>query len=275
MKVQEIIRNGDIFRPFAGEVLRIDGTCEHPWAVCDTRKLTVEVAPGASGRLVLLHDSPVESEIRLVVGDGARLSVTELFTAEAFVVLGIEQAAESRCDLTMAELTSANVAYRVAMEGRGAECDLRGVFLAAEQEHCAVSVRVEHKVPDCRSNSLVKGVAGGTSRGEFRGLVYVAPDAQRTDAQQQSRNVQLSREARITTLPQLEIYADDVKCSHGATVGQMDADAILYMRQRGLSEVQARALQIEGFVGDVVRQCDIEPLREALIEAVGVKLERM
>lgn len=275
MKMQEIIRNGDVFRPFAGEVLRIDGMCEQPWAVCDTRKLTVEVASGASGRLVLLHDAPVESEIRLVVGDGAHLSVTELFTAEAFVALGVEQAADSRCEITMAELTSANVAYRVAMNGRGAECELQGVFLAAEQEHCAVSVRVEHNVPDCRSNSLVKGVAGGSARGEFRGLVYVAPDAQRTDAQQQSRNVQLSREARITTLPQLEIYADDVKCSHGATVGQMDADAILYMRQRGLSEAQARALQIEGFVGDVVRRCDIEPLREAMVEAVGAKLERM
>lgn len=275
MKVQEIIRNGEVFRPFAGEVLRIDGSCEQPWAVCDTRKLTVEVAPGASGRLVLLHDSPVESEIRLIVGDGARISVTELFMAEAFVALGVEQAADSRCEITMAELTSANVDYRVAMNGRGAECALQGVFLATDQEHCAVSVRVEHNVPDCRSNSLVKGVAGGSARGEFRGLVYVAPDAQRTDAQQQSRNVQLSREARITTLPQLEIYADDVKCSHGATVGQMDADAILYMRQRGLSEVQARALQIEGFVGDVVRRCDIEPLREALVEAVGAKLERM
>lgn len=275
MKVQEIIRNGEVFRPFAGEVLRIGGSCEQPWAVCDTRKLTVEVAPGASGRLVLLHDSPVESEIRLIVGDGARISVTELFMAEAFVALGVEQAADSRCEITMAELTSANVDYRVAMNGRGAECALQGVFLATDQEHCAVSVRVEHNVPDCRSNSLVKGVAGGSARGEFRGLVYVAPDAQRTDAQQQSRNVQLSREARITTLPQLEIYADDVKCSHGATVGQMDADAILYMRQRGLSEVQARALQIEGFFGDVVRRCDIEPLREALVEAVGAKLERM
>ncbi len=103
----------------------------------------------------------------------------------------------------------------------------------------------------------------------------MAPDAQRTDARQQSRNVLLSDTARIVAEPQLEIYADDVKCSHGATVGRMEDDTILYMRQRGLSEAQARRLQIEGFVGDVVRRCGIEPLCEALAEAVAAKLERM
>lgn len=107
--------------------------------------------------------------------------------------------------------------------------------------------------------------------GEFGGLVYVAPDAQRTDARQQSRNMLLSRTARITTQPQLEIYADDVKCSHGATVGQMDAEAIYYMRQRGLSEAAARRLQIEGFVGDIVRRSSFEPLHEAVMELVSEK----
>ena len=125
-----------------------------------------------------------------------------------------------------------------------------------------------------RDSSYIKGVAGGTAVGEFCGLVYVAPDAQRTDAQQQNRNILLSETARITTQPQLEIYADDVKCSHGATVGQMDSEAILYMRQRGLSEAQARRVQIEGFVGDVVRRCGIEPLCEAAMEAVVAKLEK-
>ena len=103
----------------------------------------------------------------------------------------------------------------------------------------------------------------------------MAQDAQRTDAQQQSRNILLSDTARITTWPQLEIYADDVKCSHGATVGQMDAEAVYYMRQRGLSEAEARRLQIEGFVGDIVRRCGIEPLGEALLEAVAAKMKRM
>ena len=103
----------------------------------------------------------------------------------------------------------------------------------------------------------------------------MAPDAQRTDAQQQSRNILLSDAARIDTRPQLEIYADDVKCTHGATVGQMDDEAVFYMRQRGLSEVQARRLQIEGFAADVVGRCGIEPLRDALTELVAAKMERM
>lgn len=274
MEVQEIIRGGG-FAPFDGQVLRIDGTCVRPYAVTDTRKLSVEVAEGAEGRLVLLHAAPVEAEIRLALAEGARLSVTEIFTAEAFVSLSVAEAAHSSCSLTMVQLASADLSFSAALDGREAGCDLRGVFLASGKEHCRVFVRIGHNVPDCRSDSLVKGIAGGEAKSEFRGLVYVAPDAQRTDARQQSRNIQLSRTARITTRPQLEIYADDVKCTHGATVGQMDADAIFYMRQRGLSEAQARALQIEGFVGDIVRRCDIEPLREALTEAVAAKLERM
>ena len=118
----------------------------------------------------------------------------------------------------MAELTSANVSYRIDLDGAFARSELDGLFLAADKEHCEVGVRVSHNVPDCRSRSLVKGVAGGEATGAFQGLVYVAPGAQRTDAQQTSRNVELSTGARIVAKPQLEIYADDVKCTHGATV---------------------------------------------------------
>ena len=120
---------------------------------------------------------------------------------------------------------------------------------------------------------MIKGVAGGRSTGEFVGLVYVAPDAQRTDARQTSRNIELGGEARIVAKPQLEIYADDVKCSHGATVGQLDADAVMYMRQRGLSEAQARRLQIEGFVCDIVSAED--EIGGALAEVLTDKLERL
>lgn len=130
-------------------------------------------------------------------------------------------------------------------------------------------------MPDCTSRSLIKGVASGNAYGEFVGLVYVAPDAQQTDAQQQCRNILLSPTARIDAKPQLEIYADDVRCSHGATVGQVDDDAILYMRQRGLTESEARRLQIEGFAGDIVGRCGIEVVKEALAEAVIKRLEKI
>ena len=177
--------------------------------------------------------------------------------------------------MTSVQLCGANAVYTVELEGRDASCEAGAVLLLSDGEHGVLKLRTNHRVADCRSDALVKGVAGGRAVGEFSGLVYVAPDAQRTDARQQSRNILLSETARITTQPQLEIYADDVKCSHGATVGRMEDDAVLYMRQRGLSEAQARRLQIEGFVGDVVRRCGIEPLCEALAEAVAAKLERM
>ena len=164
----------------------------------------------------------------------------------------------------MAELTSANVSYRIDLDGAFARSELDGLFLAADKEHCEVGVRVSHNVPDCSSRSLVKGVAGGEATG-----------AQRTDAQQTSRNVELSTGARIVAKPQLEIYADDVKCTHGATVGQMDDEAILYMRQRGLSEQQARRLQMEGFVAAIAAHCAVEPLCEELYRRIVAKLERM
>ena len=127
---------------------------------------------------------------------------------------------------------------------------------------------------DCRSHTQIKGVATGKSHGSFAGLVYVAPDAQRTDSVQSSRNITVG-EARIETMPQLEIYADDVKCSHGATVGQMNDDAILYMRQRGLSLADAKRLQIEGFVDDVVLHSVVEGSEAILAELLAEKLTKL
>ena len=155
------------------------------------------------------------------------------------------------------------------------QLELYGLFVATEGDRCRVKTEVRHNVPDCVSNQVVKGVADGDGYGLFDGLVYVAPDAQRTDAYQQNRNMLLSDTARIDTLPQLEIYADDVKCSHGATVGQMDQEAIYYMRQRGIDEQQARRLQLAGFIGDLVMQCGCEELCAALLEELTAKLERI
>lgn len=270
--ILDIIRR---FRPADGEVLRIDGAAAEPFAAVDPRKLRIEAAAGASARIVVLHTAADTSVVEVELGEEAQLELTELFTAEAFAEVSVKQAARSRCRLTTVQLSSANASYRIDLDGADAENELGGVFLAAGNEHCVVKLRTGHNVADCRSNSYIKGVAGGQAVGEFCGLVYVAPDAQRTDARQQSRNILLSETARITTQPQLEIYADDVKCSHGATVGQMDAEAILYMRQRGLSEADARRLQIEGFVGDVVRRCGVEPLCEAVMEMVSAKMERL
>ena len=207
--------------------------------------------------------------------EGADAELVQLFSAEAFVEFQVEQAAGSKFRMTACQFTSANVRYRFDLNGREASNELDVLFLALEQDHCVVDLRTNHLVPDCTSRSLIKGVASGTGRGEFCGLVYVAPDAQHTDAQQQCRNILLSRTSRIDARPQLEIYADDVRCSHGATVGQMEDEAILYMRQRGLKEEQARRLQIEGFAADVVGRCRIEAVKEILTDAVVRHLDKI
>lgn len=267
----------EAFRQVDGRLLRVTRACAAglPFAAVDPERLSVEVEAGVEAALVVLHGSPDETSIDVRLAEGASLALTEIFVSEAFVECRIRQEARSRCSVMMAMFSSANVRYRTDLDGAGAESELDGVFVAGGDEHCVVELRTAHNVPDCRSRSAVKGVAGARALGEFRGLVYVAPDAQRTDARQQSRNVLLGAEARIDTKPQLEIYADDVKCTHGATVGMMDNEAILYMRQRGLSLQQARSLQIEGFVDDIVLRCPLDAVREALVGAVAEKLEKM
>ncbi|WP_300897062.1 SufD family Fe-S cluster assembly protein [uncultured Alistipes sp.] len=274
MEMERIIREC-AFDVFRGEELRFDASAAAERAVVAPQELTVRVAAGVAARLSLLHAAAQRSQVRVELGAGASLALTQLFGTGASASLHAVQAAGSRCTAGMVLLAEGAAEYRFELNAPDAECALDGVFVAGDAEHCEVGVRVEHNAAGCRSHSLVKGVAGGTATGAFRGLVYVAQDAQRTDARQQSRNLLVGREARIATRPQLEIYADDVKCTHGATVGQLDDDAVLYMRQRGLSEAQARALQVEGFVGDVVSRIPSEPLRALLAEAVSRKLERM
>lgn len=270
--LNDIIRG---FRPADTDILRIGSAEPMPYAALDPRSLRVEVAARGSARLVVVHTAAEMSALDIRLGEDARFELTEVFAAEAFAEVVLTQAARSACRITTLQLSGANASYRMALDGPDAESTLNGLFLAGGGEHCVMKLRTEHNAADCRSNSYIKGVAAGDGVGEFCGLVYVAQDAQRTDAQQQSRNLLLGDTARITTRPQLEIYADDVKCSHGATVGQINDEAILYMRQRGLSEAQARRMQIEGFAGDVVRHCGIEPLCEALAARVAAKLETM
>ncbi len=228
-----------------------------------------------SEELVVVHSAKRFTHLSINVEQGAKLCLTEIFTDDAHRLISIEQAKDSITELTIVELCSSHTEISTSLNGAGAESRLNSLFLAADKEKCGVKLTTRHMSPDCRSNSLIKGVASGISEGCFEGLVYVAKDAQRTDARQTSRNIELNDGAKIKTLPQLEIYADDVKCSHGATVGQLDSDAILYMRQRGLSLKQARRLQIEGFAADVVSHSRNEALGAILREAVESKLEKM
>ena len=207
------------------------------------------------------------SALEIVLEKGARFVLTELFVSEAFAEVTVKQAARSLCHITAVQLSSANASYTVDLEGRVPKACWAERSSPPGRSIASSGCGRTTTCPTAAALLYKKGVAGRYGRrGSSAGWSMWRPDAQRTDAQQQNRNILLSETARITTQPQLEIYADDVKCSHGATVGQMDSEAILYMRQRGLSEAQARRVQIEGFVGDVVRRCGIEPLCEAAME---------
>ena len=161
----------------------------------------------------------------------------------------------------------------VLLEGRGAENHTNGLTIAGEQEHLDFATDIEHIASDCTSYQLFKGLAadGGTS--VFSGRIYVAQDAQRTQAFQQNNNLLLSDDAHVYAKPQLEIYADNVKCSHGATVGQLDPEAIYYMRQRGIGLEDARRLQMYGFVLDVLGESRVREMNELFDREIASKIE--
>ncbi len=236
----------------------------------------LEIPAGAERRILVLHGEAATTPLRITLGEGARLQLTEIFCEGGGVEAHISQASGSESEITQVLLGKAQSQVTIELREPHAESRLRGLFLLAAGEESGVQITTRHLAPECRSTTLVKGVASGEgANGRFEGLVYVAPDAQQTDARQTNRNIELTPGAKIRTLPQLEIYADDVKCSHGATVGQLDGEAILYMRQRGLSESQARHLQIEGFAGEVVMEHPCEALIEELRALVEEKLETM
>jgi Fe-S cluster assembly protein SufD len=160
----------------------------------------------------------------------------------------------------------------VVLAEEGAECHLRGLFLGSGHRIVDNHTSVDHAVPNGSSSELYKGILGGRSKGIFRGRVLVRPDAQKTDATQSNPNLLLSEGAEIDTKPQLEIYADDVKCSHGATVGQLDEDALFYMRSRGIGLADARELMIRAFANEIL---DAIPIDDgALYEAIANSLQR-
>lgn len=152
----------------------------------------------------------------------------------------------------------------VTLDHEHARCSLDGLYVANGRQHVDFHTNVEHAAPRCESNEYYKGIAGGRGRGVFNGRVHVHPDAQKTEAHQTNRNLLLSRNAEIDTKPQLEIHADDVKCSHGATIGQLDEQMLFYLRSRGIPENAARGMLTYGFARDVVDRIDRSELRESV-----------
>ena len=156
----------------------------------------------------------------------------------------------------------------VVLDGEGAECTLNGLYLADDHRLVDNHTTIDHAMPHCGSREIYKGILAGHARAVFNGKIIVRPDAQKTDARQTNRALLLSEDALINTKPQLEIFANDVKCTHGAAVGQIDAEAIFYLRSRGLNEAEARQFLIHAFAGDVLNRLPLVPLRTAVEEVL-------
>jgi len=182
------------------------------------------------------------------------------------------------CQLTAHAVSLSGALVRnhvhVVLNGEGAECVLNGLYLADGKQHIDNFTEIEHAKPRARSLELYKGILGGSAHGVFNGKIIVHKDAQKSDARQTNKNLLLSADAVVNTKPQLEIYADDVKCSHGSTIGQMDGDALFYLRSRGLGVDQAKSLLSFAFASDVVGRIKIESLRKRLDEYLVARFGR-
>lgn len=163
----------------------------------------------------------------------------------------------------------------MVLDDENCEGHLYGLYVLEGQQHVDNRSLVDHAKPHCFSNELYKGVIGGQAKGVFNGRIMVREDAQKTNAFQSNKNILMSDDAHIFTKPQLEIFADDVKCTHGATTGQLDDDAIFYLRSRGLTKDQARVYLLHAFTDEVLEHCTIEPLKEHVRKKVNDRLDAM
>jgi Fe-S cluster assembly protein SufD len=213
-----------------------------------------------------------------IAGDGAVVEhyklQTESHRALHFGMLAVRQGASS-------QFTSRNIALGAALarneitavlEGEGADAVLDGLYLTAGGQHVDNHTTLDHARPHTTSHELYKGILDGKSQGVFHGRIIVRPEAQKTDAIQRNKNLLLSEAAVINTKPQLEIYADDVKCTHGATVGQVDPDAVFYLRSRGIPRAEARALLTYAFTAELIDRIGIEAIRAGLGQALFRRL---
>ena len=178
--------------------------------------------------------------------------------------------AGERLELTLVVLPgeSRDIDVAIDLVGEGAEVTLKGLYLSGGDERVNFRILMHHRAGGCVSHQLFNGIAGGSSRVTFDGRIIVAPDAQQTEAYQENHNIVLSDNAHVETTPQLEIYADDVKCSHGATVGRLDEEALFYMRTRGVPEAEARVLQMLSFLSPVTPEGDRERVEQSVLQLV-------
>lgn len=178
---------------------------------------------------------------------------------------------------TGTHFVSGSALYRqnisVSLNGQGAEANVNGLCLSDQNQHLDHFVTIDHKKPHCKSGQLFKNILSDTSSGAFNGRIMVRPDSQKTDAQQTNKNLLLSDSALMNSNPQLEIYADDVKCAHGSTSGQLDQEAVFYLQSRGIKEEKAKLILINGFAGEAIQNVKNEATHTYLDNRLNEWLE--
>lgn len=245
----------------------------HPQSGCDPfiwPRAAIDSATSAptadSNNIVTEHGASAETPV------GSTGSPTTKVTE---IPSNIEVGADAALDLTVIVLpgVSARIPLTIDLTGAHSEVRLSGIYLCSGHDEVTFDITMHHRTGDCRSRQTFNGLATGKAKCGFFGKIVIAPEAQRTEAFQENHNILLSDSARINTKPRLEIYADDVKCSHGATVGKLNEDEQFYMRSRGIPEEEAKVLQMISFVAPVLENIpedstDGTPARTAVAELV-------
>lgn len=231
-------------------------------------RIVIIAKKGSSAQFLFNFSSSSESFslpiVEYHVGQNARLTVDkiQLESDESFTVSTdqVYQERDSYFKINTISLSGKFIRnnLNILVDGENCETHLNGTYLPKDDQLIDNHTVVDHLKPNCTSNELYKGVLNGKSTGVFNGKVFVRPNAQKINAFQSNANVLISDDASMNSKPELEIYADDVKCSHGSTTGQMDEDAIFYLRARGISEKSAKALMTQAFIGDVLNKIDNE-----------------
>ena len=242
---------------------------------------------GAEAEVIIEHialdtsEAFVNSVRECVVGESARLTIHKLqheVNGPANVSFeGVRVASKGHFSLSTTTLNGALIRneVKVSLAGPEAHAELNGVYLLNGTTHCDNHTYIGHDVPDCTSDELYKGIVAGKGTSVFNGKVYVKQDAQRTRAYQSNANILLGDDAKVYTKPELEIYADDVKCSHGCTIGRLDEKGLFYLRSRGVSEAEARKLMAHAFITEVVERVQNEEWKAVLTALIDAKLARL
>jgi Fe-S cluster assembly protein SufD len=233
---------------------------------------------GSKATIVESYNSPgssfTNSAVQVIVEDNANLTHYRIQkeSAEAFHVgtTEVTLGAGSRYDSTNINLGGALSRHDIDCKfmGEGGEAFVDGLYMLSGKQHADTHSVIDHTVPNCTSHQNYKGVLNDSSRGVFNGKVFVRENAHGTDAQQSNKNLLLSDDARVDTKPQLEIFNDDVKCAHGATVGQLEVEELFYLLTRGLPENLARNLLTYGFAEEIINKIGIETIKTDLDAAV-------